>query len=256
VIQSSTDIHLDSGCIIDVREGLGKRAAIGDVYGSCNDAPSTGAPGDGGPGGQGFVQLQVPAGQTAVVVDSVSAFPRRSTKYDPLPWIDQTNTLNPVEFTPISVAMSTWFDLGRMIARQPGTSPSFTFGGLDANGLVITDVDGNVADPAGTDVECDYLGEYDAVHHAYKTGKEPKADFIPPNATVKVEFQGANAIVEGSKEIDPGSLTLWGTNPAVADGLQFIRWRITFDLTANTSDPLSPETPRPTVQKISIHSQY
>jgi len=256
VIQSSTDIHLESGCLVDVREGLGKRAAIGDIYGSCDDAGSSGAPGDGGPGGQGFCQLQVPVGQTAVVVDSASAFPRRSTKYDPLPWIDQSNTLNPVEFTPISVALSTWFDLGRMIARQPGTSPSFTFGGLDVNGLVVTDVDGNVVDPAGTDVECDYLGEYDAVHHAYKSGKEPKADFIPPNASVKVEFQGANAIVEGSKEIDPASVTLWSTSPAAADGLQFIRWRITFDLTANTSDPLSPETPRPCVQKISIHSQY
>jgi hypothetical protein len=38
--------------------------------------------------------------------------------------------------------------------------------------------------------------------------------------------------------------------------MQFIRWRITFDLTANTNDPLSPETPRPTVQSIQIHSQF
>jgi hypothetical protein len=143
-----------------------------------------------------------------------------------------------------------------MVARQPGTTPSFTFGGLDANGIVMTDVDGYVLDPAGTDIECDYLGEYDEVHHVYKSGKEPKADFIPPNATVKVEFQGANAIVEGSKEVDPASITLWGTSSSVANGFQFIRWRVTFDLTANTSDPLSPVTPRPTVQKVQVHSQF
>ncbi len=256
VIQSSTDIRLDSGAVIDVREGIGKRAAIGDVYGSCNDAPSSGAPGDGGPGGQGFVQLQLPAGQTATVVDSKGAFPRRSAKYDPLPWIDQSNTLNPVEFTPISMAISTWYDLGRMVARQPGTSPTFTFGGLDPSGLVLTDADGNVLDPAGTDIECDYLGEYDEVHHAYKAGKSPKSDFIPPNASVRVEFQGANAIVEGSKEVDPSSTTIWSGSSSVASGCQFVRWRITFDLTANTNDPLTPDTPRPTVQKIQIHAQY
>jgi hypothetical protein len=253
IIQSATDIRLDAGTIINVQEGGGDSASSGDVYTSCDNS---GSAGDGGHGGQGFVQLQVPAGQVPTVIDAATAFPRRNTKYDPLPWIDQSNTLNPVEFTPISVAVSTWFDLGRMIARQPGTTPTFTFGGLDANGVVLTDVDGHVLDPAGTDIECDYLGEYDEVHHVYKAGKEPQADFIPPNATVKVEFQGANAIVEGSKEIDPASTTLWGTSSSVANGFQFIRWRVTFDLTANTTDPLSPDTPRPTVQKVQVHSQF
>jgi hypothetical protein len=253
VVQSATSIQVNSGAMFDVREGSGMAASQGDIYGSCD---LSGAAGDGGHGGEGFVQLQVPAGQTANVVDPASAFPRRNTKYDPRPWIDPTNTQNPVEFTPISVAMSTWFDLGRMTERAPGSTPAFAFGGLDANGLVQTDADGNVLDPAGTDIECDYLGQYDVIRHRYVPGQEPKADFVPPNASVKVEFQGASPIVAGSKEIDPASLSLWSTTPTVANGMQFIRWRITFDLTANTNDPLSPETPRPTVQAIRIHSQF
>jgi hypothetical protein len=253
ILQSATSILVNSGAIFDVREGHGDVASAGDVYTACD---LSGAPGDGGHGGEGFIQLQVPPGQTATVVDSSSAFPRKNQKYDPLPWVDPTNTMNPVEFTPISVAMSTWYDLGRMIARAPGTTPVFSFGGLDANGLVQTDADGNVLDPAGTDVECDYLGQYDVIRHRYVPGQEPKSDFIPPNASVKVEFQGANAIVEGSKEVDPLTVTSWSVAPAVASGHQFIRWRITFDLTANTSDPLAPDTPRPTIQKIQIHSQF
>ena len=92
--------------------------------------------------------------------------------------------------------------------------------------------------------------------HPTPRGEEPRSDFIPTNATIKVEFQGANAITEGSKEVDPATITSWATFPSIADGLQFIRWRITFDLTAKTSDPLSPETPRPTVQSIRVHAQF
>jgi hypothetical protein len=257
ILQSATGIQIDAGAIINVEEGGGERADDFDSYEvSCSGGGSDGAMGDGGPGGQGFIQLQVPAGQTATVVDADGSFPRRRNKYDPSPWLDPSNTLNPVEFTPASTAISRWYDFGRMIARAPGATPSFSFSGLDANGLVQTDADGNVLDPAGTDVVCDYLGQIDPITRQYKPGQEPKADFIPPNATIKVEFQGANAIAEGSKEADPASFTNWSASPSIADGMQFIRWRISFDLTANTSDPLGPDTPRPTVQSIQIPAQF
>jgi hypothetical protein len=212
--------------------------------------------GDGGAGGQGFIQLQVPAGQLASVVDSAGSFPRAKSKFDPLPWVDPTNTLNPAEFTPISGALSTWYDLGRAIARAPGSTPAFSFGGLDGNGLVRTDADGNVLDPAGTDIDCDYLGQIDPLTRTYKPGQEPRSNFIPPNASVKVEFQGANAVVEGSKEIDPGTITLWSPNADVANGMQFIRWRITFDLTAAPGSTLSPDSPRPVVQSVRVTSDF
>ena len=258
-LQSSSSIVVDAGAVVDVREGHGDDASDGDTYngGVCSDdGGPDGAIGDGGHGGQGFVQLQVPLGQTATVIDAASAFPRANSKFDPLPWIDSNNTQNPVEFSPLSAALSKWFDLGRMVDRAPGSTPAFSFGGLDADGLVRTDADGNVLDPAGTDVVCDYLGEFDPVLHVYKTGKEPRQDFVPPNASVKVEFQGASAIVAGSKEIDPASVTSWSTSPTIADGLQFIRWRITFDLTAHTSDPISADTPRPAVQSIRIPARF
>ena len=124
------------------------------------------------------------------------------------------------------------------------------------NGLVQTDASGNVLDPAHTDVVCDYLGQLDPITRQYKPGQEPRSDFIPPNATVKVEFQGASAVVEGSKEIDPASTTLWAASPSVANGMQFIRWRITFDLTANSGGSLAPDTPRPTVQSIQVTSDF
>ena len=194
----------------------------------------------------------VPAGQVATVADPTGSFPRRNSKFDPSPWIDPSNTLNPVEFTPISVAVSTWYDLGRVITRAPGSTPDFTFGGLDANGFVKTDGSGYVLDPAATDVVCDYLGQIDPVTRQYKPGQQPRSDFIPTNASVKVEFQGASAVVEGSKEIDPASTTNWSPTAAVADGMQFLRWRITFDLTAAPGSTLSPESPRPTVQSIQV----
>jgi hypothetical protein len=253
VLQSGSTVTVSSGAKIDVREGSGDRASQGDVYLSCDQS---GAMGDGGHGSPGFIQLQVPAGSVASVVDAVGSFPRRNSAFDPSPWIDPSNTLNPVEFTPISVAISTWYDLGRTIARVPGSTPAFSFGGLDANGFVQTDGSGNVLDPAGTNIVCDYLGELDPVTRNYKPGQEPKSDFIPPNASVKVEFQGANAVVEGSKEIDPVSITPWSPAASVADGMQFLRWRITFDLTAAPGSVLSPDSPRPTIQSISVPADF
>src|SRR5262249_45179068 len=59
ILQSATDIHLDAGALIDVREGAGDQAAEGGTYGDCTPPASGGTAGDGGAGGQGFVQLQV-----------------------------------------------------------------------------------------------------------------------------------------------------------------------------------------------------
>jgi hypothetical protein len=38
--------------------------------------------------------------------------------------------------------------------------------------------------------------------------------------------------------------------------MQFIRWRVTFNLTANPGDVLAPDTPRPVVQSVEVHSQF
>ena len=85
----------------------------------------------------------------------------------------------------------------------------------------------------------------------YLKGEEPINDFIPPNVKIKVEFQGASAIVEGSSEVDPATFTSWSTSPAIASGRQFLRWRITFDITADGS-AISASVRRPMVSSIRI----
>jgi hypothetical protein len=140
--------------------------------------------------------------------------------------------------------------------RPPAaTNPLFDFGGLDAQGFVLTDAAGNVLSPSTTDIVCSYLGQFDPVTRQYKPGEQPRSNFIPPNASVRVEFQGANAIVEGSKEVDPATLTAWSASPSVADGRQFLRWRITFDLTADGS-VLTTDVRLPMVERIQVPAEF
>jgi len=250
LLQSGTSILVQSGAILDVTGGPGNKAENDNFYFTCDTGLATGNAGDAGGGSPGMIQLQVPAGLTATVVSSSTSLRPSSA------WIDPSNTLNPVEFTPISVAISTWFDLGRVTNRPPATTnPVFSFQGLDAQGFVVTDSAGNVVSPSTTDVVCSYLGQFDPVLKRYKPGEDPRADFIPLNASVKVEFQGANPIVEGSKEVDPATLTNWSPTPSVASGRQFLRWRITLDVTADGS-ALSPSTRLPIVESIQVDAQF
>jgi hypothetical protein len=250
VVQSAEGVLVESGAVIDVTRGIGDSAADGNDFLDCDEGGNDGAIGDGGRGGHGLIQLQVPLGETAIVVDpGASLLPLDS-------WIDPGNTFNPSEFTALSVAISSWWDLGRVTQRPPsGTNPAFAFGGLDAAGFVVTDAGGDVSEPAATDVVCGYLGQIDPVTRTYRPGEEPRADFIPVNATIRVEFQGASAIAEGSKEVDPATLTGWSPTPSVADSRQFLRWRITFDVGADGT-PLSPSTRLPIVESISVRAEF
>ena len=253
IFQSSTGILVESGSYIDVRRGVGEDAASGNDYANCGASGDN--PGDGGLGGHGLIQLQVPVGATATVVNPGTTETNGSIR-PPASWIDSTNTLAPVEFTPLSVALSEWFDLGRVIERSPvGTNPVFAFSGTNLGGFVLTDVDGNVLSPESIDITCGYLGQFDPIAKTYLPGEEPRADYIPTNATVKVEFQGANALVAGSKEVDPASVTAWSGGISIASGHQFIRWRVTFDLAADASQ-LTTSSRRPVVERLQIHADF
>ena len=258
ILQSGTSILIPTGAQINVSFGVGDDAENDNDYFSCDNGlgdgngNGTGDAGDGGNGGAGLIQLQVPGGETATVVSPTNSLKPLSS------WVDPTNTLNPSEFTPVSMAVSKWFDLGRVTARPPaGTNPVFSFGGLDVQGFVITNADGTVASPSTTDIVCSYMGQRDPLtnYKLYKKGEEPRGDFIPTNAKVRVEFQGANAIAAGSKEVDPGSLTAWSSSPTVASSRQFLRWRITFDVTADGS-LLAPNIRLPAVQSIQVHADF
>jgi hypothetical protein len=253
ILQSSTSILLEAGSFIDVRRGNGAQAANDNDYLDCNTSGDNA--GDGGTGGHGLIQLQVPAGQTATVVNPGTTETNGSIR-PPSSWIDASNTLAPAEFTPISVALSKWFDFGRVVARAPvGTNPVFSFAGTNGLGFVVTDGAGNVVSPETSDIVCGYLGQFDSSTETYLPGEEPRPDFIPPNATVKVEFQGADALAEGSKEIDPATQTAWSGQVSIASGKQFLRWRVTFDLTADGSS-LTPATRRPIVEQIRVHAAF
>lgn len=247
--QSAINIKVNKRTTINVdRGGAGLATAeSGYAGGGCPGARRDNTIGAGGYGSVGIIQLQVP----------INSVPNVDPGAD-LTWegyVDQSNTLNPSAFTAISVAISDWFDMGRMIQRPPeGTNPVYRFKGLDAEGKVITDLHGNV--PETTDIHCDYLGQLDPLDPGhYLPGEEPRSDFIPPNATVTVLFQGAQAITPGSKEVDPASLTAWSPDVAIADGMQFVRYKVVFDIAAD-GKTLAPTTPRPTVQQINIHADF
>ena len=253
ILQSASTVLLEAGSYIDVRRGNGAQAANDNDYVDCSTSGDNA--GDGGTGGHGLIQLQVPAGQTATVINPGTTDTNGSIR-PPGSWIDTANTLAPVEFTPVSIALSKWFDFGRVITRAPaGTNPVFSFSGTNGIGFVGTDGAGNILSPETADIVCGYLGQIDPSTGTYLPGEEPRPDFIPPNATVKVEFQGADALAEGSKEIDPATQTAWSNSVSIADGRQFLRWRVTFDLTADGSS-LSPSSRRPIVERIQVHTEF
>jgi hypothetical protein len=201
-----------------------------------------------GKGGDGLVQLQVPRGQIATVSGN-PILPVES-------WTDPTNTLNPSEITPESVAISRWLDMGRVIRREPaGTNPIFRFSGTGAAGKVLTDLAGYIENPEQKPFGIDYLGLRDPASGQFLSGEEPRPNYIPENAEVFIHFQAADALSEGSKEVDPLTITPWDASPAVANNKQFIRYRITFNVSKN-GETISDQTRRPVVQRLRLDFEF
>ncbi len=250
VLRSATSIDVTSGATLNVRGGPGRAATKRRGWVLNCVQMSSSNPGAGGDGGAGIIQLQVPAGKTANVASDANVVPRAS-------WVDKSNLRNPSQFTDVSQAVSRWYDLGRVTKRPPAnTNPVFFFRGLDNEGYVPTDDQGFVIEPDKIDIRVDFLGQEDPNNPGtFRPGLEPKAHFIPTNATVRVQFQGARAITEGSKEIDPDTVTDWAPSPTIANSMQFLRYRVTFDLAAE-DQPVTKDTPRPVVQKLSIRAEF
>ena len=258
VLRSSTSVEIKRGAKLDVLGGPWKRAgsntgALGNCVLNHNPDNDQFVPGDGGRGGDGLIQLQVPVGNVALVANTNSLVPASS-------WVDPLNLRNPSEFVSLSMAVSDWFDLGRTIARPPsGTNPQYRFflNGRAVqpadSGLVGTDTDGFVLDPQNTDIRCGFLGTIDPLTQRYT--ELPREDFIPSSASIQVEFQGAQAMAPGSREIDPASVSGWSPSPGVANGMQFLRYRVTFDVAAD-GQPLAILPRRPIVQDIKIRAEF
>ena len=91
------------------------------------------------------------------------------------------------------------------------------------------------------------------------TGADVSSIGIPTNATIKVEFQGADPIAPGSKEVDVATIvpsaSTWSSSPTIANGKQFIRWRVTFDITADGSQ-LETDVRLPIAQSVQVHAEF
>lgn len=200
-----------------------------------------------GTGGDGLAQIEVPMGRVPTV-GAGAVIPASS-------YLDPTNTVNPVDYGPLSRAVSRWIDLGRSIARPSGGA-RFRFTGTDpATGQVLTDALGFLPDPASLPFEIDYLGRLNPATREYFTGEEPREDWIPPGATVVIEFRAADAMAPGSKEVNPDSLGDWTPDWNQIAGRQFVRWRVTFNVSAD-GQPIGPKTRRPVMHRLQLDFDF
>lgn len=200
-----------------------------------------------GTGGDGLVQIQVPVNQVPTVGAAV-VVPASS-------YIDPQNLRNPVEFGPRSRVVSRWIDLGRTIARPSGGA-RFQFSGTDVQtGKVITDSAGNILLPDQQSFEIDYLGRINPRTGDYFSGEEPREDWVPPEASVTIEFQAADAVAPGSREVDEANASAWTADWTQIGGRQFVRWRVTFHL-AEAGQPLTEASKRPVLQRLSLDFDF
>lgn len=230
VLKSTSAIDVLAGAVIDVTGGP-----------SGNGRPP-------GVGGDGLVGLRVPVNSEANMVGTILP--------DQTVWTDRLNRRNPIDITPFSQAVSHWIDLGQTIHRPPsGAQPRYLFRGIDLTGRVVRLADGRIPTPELNSFRIGYLGLLDPVNGTFQPGEEPRADWLPPSAEVVFEFQAADAVAEGSREVDLTGASDWMPDPMVADGRQFLRWRVTFDIAADGS-PLDENSRRPVVECIHIDTEF
>ncbi|MEW6746651.1 MAG: Ig-like domain-containing protein [Planctomycetota bacterium] len=205
--------------------------------------------GSGGDGGAGLIQVQVPAG-TQPEIGGVRFSPEGSLV--PPEW-------TPSELTPISVAQTVWINMGEVI-RRGHRRPAWSFRGTDrATGLVETDEYGDIVTPARNDFRIDLPPVIDP-----ETGliiEKGRENHIPPGAWVRIEFQAADALVPGSKEVDSASIVpgpgIWSPDIHIADGHQFVRYRVVFNIAdVEQGYNLGPERRRPVMRFIRLPFEF
>ncbi|MEW6747591.1 MAG: hypothetical protein AB1486_33080 [Planctomycetota bacterium] len=201
------------------------------------------AEGSGGDGGNGVIQIQVPYGLLpdlggATFAPASSLVPPERT---------------PSEITAMSVAQTVWINTGEVIRRE--ARPLWSFTGTDAAGRVITDEAGFVPEPDLNNFKIDALPVVDP--ESGDTLEDEKENYIPPGAYVVIEFQGADAVLPGSKEVDPTSIVpapgVWSPDISIADGHQFIRYRVTFNIAdSDRGYTLDPPKRRPVMRFLEL----
>ena len=269
-------IDVSGGCGANARTLLGN--ALGVPPGGDNTVLQVG---DGGPGGPGIVQVQVPLGQvpqidesrvnariypSVFVVNQVNGTINCGTgtgqsNFSPLVPPEKT----PVPFSSRSVARSKWMDLGAAAGFRPpvvtsagalqgpvfgvpGVGPFFK--GTDpATGLVTTDSMGFVLEPFVSDIEVDApdLARPDYI---------PNGSIDTDEQSVLVRFQGADGGAALSSVPNGSTVTDWVSDLTLLNGKRFIRWEIEFDIATDLGSPPKPGTSLPQVNRLRIPFKY
>ncbi len=257
----STLIDVSGGCGNDASL-LSSSASTGTTGGDSNVIQV----GDGGPGGPGLVQIQAPPGapdqidETRVVAKITrSAFSINCAAVETIdPIVAREKT--PAPFTSQSGALSTWYDLGAVVAPFrpsiqtsagalagplfgiPGQGPFFT-GTDDTTGLVETEASGAVTTPLDNDfrVRSPDLG---------------MQDFIPNGPTwfqnVRILFQGADEDLANPGTPDLASATAFVADPTLLNGKRFVRIGVSFDISAGVPFTRSLDVPRPQMDSVDL----
>jgi hypothetical protein len=162
------------------------------------------------------------------------------------PMVNPTKT--PTNLGPFSYGLSKWVDMGQTIHRSDVSgdpAPRFLgFRGIDAQGVVVT-LNGYIPNPDPQLIDI-------TVNAPDWNNGMP--NYIPETNEVIVLFQGADALVPGSKVPDPDSVTDWTGDINTLSGKQFVRFRVSLNTAKDT--PLKPTSPKPQVNFVRLRMQY
>jgi hypothetical protein len=166
------------------------------------------------------------------------------------------STINAMTF-----AVSKWIDTGRIMDRFPvnGMTPPvfygeetdsyFGFRGVKLGALekdgpedwaLVDTVNGHVV-----------VGDNDIEVNAPDV---PLPNYIPDDNRVAVQFQGADALMPGSKVPDVDGATEWTTELSSLHGKQFIRFMVGFNVAYDST--IAPDSLKPQVNKLRIRMKY
>ncbi len=274
-------VLLQSAVNVTIVEDANEPSTLIDVSGGCaNDAAllsssaasgTTGGDqgviqvGDGGPGGPGLVQIQVPPGAADLVDESLVKAKIVRSVTSIICVLEETidpivpRAATPAPFTSQSGALSTWYDLGAVTTKFrpsiqtsagalagplfgiPGQGPFFN--GTDAAGFVETDASGAIVTP-------------DDNHFRVDSPDLGMPDFIPNGPTwfqnVRILFQGADEDAANPGSPDLATAGAFVGDPTLLNGKRFVRFSVTFDVAVGVPFTRSLGVPRPQVDFLKL----
>jgi len=211
-----------------------------------------------------------------------------ATTFDPRHLVERLPVVHPSKTPPpfgtLSQGTSSWLDFNGVALRTrdlAGRTPPFfaAFHGTynAAEGLVPTGLDGqvkvgaHVVNKPARIVQATGFVDPGLFGNGPDQGDPPfndvavdapdtqllLQDAVSDNATVTVLFQGAYPVRSGSSVPDEESLTAWVTDLSQLTGFPLVRFRVVFDLGADTENlPFGVDSFRPRVRYLRMRATY